>query len=198
MKLHCQMHQNFDPKWVSADDIIKCFTFSSFLLISQHLWQHYYSITAKYTLQRDPNWDAFQNVLLSTPLCVVYQRAYWQMGYPHAWLPLRSYTKERKVEHRGTLEPWKLLSEAGSSVLSYTDFLHTMLRENTSVHLICTLMRRSCHYRSLILSSRALSVGRPWEKQGKGREVRIYFRFQNTNVFETVGGWPGLHKKQWL
>lgn len=192
------MDKHFDPKWVSADDIIKHFPFNSFLLILQHLWQYCYSITAKYTLQKDPNWDAFQNVLLSTLLCVVYHWAYWQMGCPCAWLPVRSHRKERKAKHRGTLEPWKLLSEAGSSVLLYTDFLYASLRENTSVHIICALMWRSHHYLSLILSCRALSVGCPWEKQGKVRKVGIYFRFQNTEVFETVGGQLGLYKKHWL
>lgn len=116
------MHQTFDPKWVSADDIIKCFTFNSFLLILHHLWQHYYSITAKYTLQKDPNWDAFQNMLLSTPLCVVYQWSYWQMGYPTP-MPdcLWDLTQWRKKQ--GTGAPW---SHGSSSLKLAAVFCHTL------------------------------------------------------------------------
>lgn len=109
-------------------------------------------------------------------------------GVPLCLTASESYRKERKAEHRGTLEPWKLLSEAGSIVLSYADFLYASLRENTSVHLVCTLMWRSHHYLSPVLSSRALSVAGPWEKRGKGRTVGIYFRFQNTEVLEAAGG----------
>lgn len=111
------------------------------------------------------------------------------MEYQYARLPLRSYTRERRAEH--TLDTWKIPGEAGSSVLPFktavhyhTQRKHSSHPQAASIHLICALMWRSLHHLSLSFSSRDLSVGCPRGKQGKGRNVRIYFRSQNTDVLE--------------
>lgn len=95
--------------------------------------------------------------------------------------------RERRVDH--TLEPRKILGEAASSVLPFKTAVryhsqrkHSSHPQAASIHLICTL-----HHLSLSFSSRDLSVACPQGKQGKSRNVRMYFRSQNTDVLEIRG-----------
>lgn len=188
-----------------------CSTFNSLLLlILQHLWWLYCCIIAKhsyilsvYTYERtqiETHFKMYSFILISV---------WFTHEYAHKWgssVPERSYMKEGRAEHRdekgqSSLDPWKVLGEAGSSGLSFkmavllcTGLLYSTLRENTpNNHRLLLSISPSLSQGGHPITSPSSSAAElcQWDRQGetrKGQKVKFLLQIsKHGHIWD--GGW---------
>ena len=178
-----------------------CSTFNSLsLLILQHLWWLYCCIIAKHSYilsvdtykrtQIETHFKMYSFILISV---------WFTHEYAHKWgssVPERSYMKEGRAEHRdekgqSSLDPWKVLGEAGSSGLSFkmavllcTGLLYSTLRENTpNIHRLLLSFSPSLSQGGHPITSPSSSPAElcQWDRQGETRKGQKVF----TSDFKT-------------